>query len=142
MTKYNPFEAHVEPLDPMDSIKLFPLALRRAMMWDMVGAAMLQNAESFGENPASKDVLEREFQDMVQRHNALEPFGPNIEMACRLASSAAIKALSVLDPNLAELSEADAERLVEEHTQVSTMVTKSVISQMLAKGIIHHGAHT
>jgi len=110
-------------------------------MWDMVGEAMLKSPEEYGENPASDDVLELEYRDMVLRNRSLEPFGPNIDMACNLATTAAVKALSVHNPTLENLSDEDFEKLTEEHTQVATMVTKSVIGQMLSKGIIHYGAH-
>lgn len=139
--KYDPFKANVEPLDPSEGMALLPLALRRSIMWDMVGASMIHNAQDFGENPASSDVLEMEFNDMVRRHRALELFGPNIDMACNIATNAAIHALSVLDPSVAELSEEEREEMAEVHTKVSTMVTKSVIGQMMSRGMIHPGAH-
>lgn len=141
MAKYDPFNANVEPLDPTESMVLLPLALRRSVMWDMVGEAMIKNPEEYGESPASDDVLELEFRDMVMRNRSLEPFGPNIDMACNLATTAAVRALSVRNPVLEGISEDDLEKLTEEHAQVATMVTKSVIGQMLSKGIIHYGAH-
>lgn len=141
MARYDPFKANVEPLDPTEGMVLLPLALRRAFMWDMVGEAMLKSPEEYGENPASDDVLELEYRDMVVRNRSLEPFGPNIDMACNLATMAAVKALSVRNPLLEGISDEDLEKLTEEHTQVATMVTKSVIGQMLSKGIIHYGAH-
>lgn len=141
LAKYDPFKANVEPLDPREGMVLLPLALRRSMMWDMVGEAMVKNPEEYGENPASDDVLELEYRDMVMRNRSLEPFGPNIDMACHLATAAAVKALSVRNPELEGLSDEDLEKLTEEHTQVSTMVTKAVIGQMLSKGLIHYGAH-
>ena len=139
--RYDPFTAYVEPLDPNEGMALLPLALRRAMMWDMVGESMLKNAEAFGESPASDDVLEREFQDMVMRQNALEQFGPMIDMSCNIAATAAVKALSVLDPSVAELDDDAQEEMAVEHIKVSTMITKSVIGQLMAKGLIHIGAH-
>lgn len=141
MAKYDPFKANVEPLDPREGMVLLPLALRRSMMWDMVGESMVKSPEEYGENPASDDVLELEYRDMVMRNRSLEPFGPNIDMACSLATAAAVKALSVRNPELEGLSDEDLEKLTEEHTQVSTMVTKAVIGQMLSKGLIHYGAH-
>jgi len=139
--KYDPFNANVEPLDPTEGYALLPLALRRAMMWDMVGESMIKSPEDFGENPASQDVLEREYQDMVMRHRALDAFGPNIDMACNLATTAAIQALSVLDPSVAELDEEERDEMTEAHIKVATMVTKSVIGQMMSKGLLHNGAH-
>lgn len=140
--KYDPFKANVEPVNPLETMALLPLALRRSMMWDMVGTSMIHHAEDFGENPASPDVLDREFQDMVKRHKALDIFGPNIEMACNIATTAAIQALAVLDPSVAELSEEEREDMTEAHIKVSTMVTKSVIGQMMAREMIHPGVHT
>ena len=70
-----------------------------------------------------------------------DPFGPSLDMACNLATAAAVKALTVKSPELSEMSEDDLERLTEEHLQVSTMVTKSVIGQMMSRGMIHIGAH-
>lgn len=140
--RYNPFEAKIEPLDPRDTMVLLPLHLRRSMMWDMVGENMVTRPEEFGENPASPDVLDLEFRDMVMRHRSLEAFGPSIDMACHLATAAAVKALTTQNPDLADMSEDDLEKLTEEHLQVSTMVTKSVIGQMMSRGMIHHGAHT
>lgn len=120
---------------------LLPLHLRRSMMWDMVGENMVTHPEDFGENPASPDVLDLEFRDMVLRHRALESFGPSLDMACNLATAAAVKALTVKSEELSGMSEDDLERLTEEHLQVSTMVTKSVIGQMMSRGMIHIGAH-
>jgi len=141
LAKYDPFKAKVEPLDPAEGMVLLPLALSRSFMWDMVGEAMIKSPEDFGQNPASDDVLELEYRDMVLRNRALEPFGPNIDMACHLATTAAVKALSVRSPELSGISDDDLEKLTEEHMQVSTMVTKAVIGQMLSKGLIHYGAH-
>ncbi|WPH58216.1 hypothetical protein SEA_LUCKYSOCKE_139 [Streptomyces phage LuckySocke] len=141
MAKYDPFKAKVEPLDPAEGMVLLPLALGRSFMWDMVGEAMIKSPEEYGQSPASDDVLELEYRDMVLRNRALEPFGPNIDMACHLATAAAVKALSVRNPALEELSEEDLEKLTAEHTQVSTMVTKAVLGQMMSKGMIHYGVH-
>lgn len=137
---YNPFTANIEPLDYMDTMQLMPLAVRRSMMWDMVGDSMVTRPEDFGETPASHDVLEREYQDMVARHQAMASFGPSIDMACNLATTAAVKALTVNNPTTSSMSEEDLEKLTQEHMRVATMVTKSVIGQMLSKGLIHMGA--
>lgn len=139
--KYDPFKANVEPVNPLETMALFPLALRRSMMWDMVGTSMVSNPEDFGENPASSDVLDLEFRDMMMRHKALEIFGPNIEMACNIATTAAIQALAVLDPSVAELSEEERDDMTDAHIKVSTMVTKSVIGQMMAREMIHPGVN-
>lgn len=142
LARYDPFKANVEPLDPTEGMVLLPLALRRSFMWDMIGDAMIKSPVDYGENPASDDVLEMEYRDMVMRNQSLEPFGPNIDMACNLATAAAVKALSVHNPVLEGLSDEDLEKLTLEHTQVATMVTKAVLGQMLSKGLIHYGAHT
>lgn len=139
--KYDPFTANVEPLDPTEGYALLPLALRRSTMWDMVGESMIKNPEAFGENPASTDVLEREYQDMVMRHHALDPFGPMIDMTCNIATTAAIQALSVLDPSFASLDDEERDEMTEVHIKVATMVAKSVIGQLMSKGLLHNGAH-
>jgi hypothetical protein len=110
------------------------------MMWDMIGPMMIKDPQSFGENPASPDVLELEYRDMVMRHQALEAFGPSLDMACHLATHAAVKALSVISPTMQGVSDEDMEKLTEEHMQGANMVTKSVIGQMLSNGMIHTGA--
>lgn len=102
---------------------------------------MVSNPEDFGENPASSDVLDLEFRDMMLRHKALETFGPNIDMACNIATTAAIQALAVLDPSVAELSEEERDDMTDAHIKVSTMVTKSVIGQMMAREMIHPGVN-
>lgn len=138
--RYNPFNAHVEPLNPGETVALFPLALRRSMMWDMVSDAMIRNPEDFGETPASDDVLEAEYKDMVTRHRTLDPFGPGIDMYCSLAAYAATRAILVVEPRAQSLTEEEREEFLLENTRVSSMVTKSVLSQMLHKGLIHIGA--
>lgn len=141
MAKYDPFKANVEPLDPREGLEFLPLALRRSMMWDMVGESMLMNPEDFGETPAGTDVLELEFHDMLRRHRALEFFGPNIDMACDIATAAAITAMSAVDPRIVELSEEERKEMTLAYTRVATMVTKSVLGQMLSRGLIRPGVH-
>lgn len=140
MAKYDPFKADVEPLNPVDTIALFPLALRRSMMWDMVGDAMIKNPEDFGENPASEDVLEAEYRDTVVRNRMLDPFGPGVEMYCTLAAQAATSAVLAIEPKAQGLSEEEREEFLAENTRISTMITKTVLGHMLHKGLIHIGA--
>ena len=139
--RYNPFTAQVEPLDPGETMALFPLALRRSMMWDMVTDAMIKSPEEFGETPASEDVLEAEYKDMVERHSTLAPFGPGIDMYCSLAAYAATRAILTIEPETQNFTEEEKEQFLKENTRVSSMVTKSVLSQMLHKGLLHIGAH-
>lgn len=141
MAKYDPFSAEVEPLNPLDTIALFPLALRRSMMWDMVGDAMIKDPERFGENPASDDVIEAEFKEMVDRNRTLNPFGPGIEMYCSLAAAAATSAVLAIEPKAQGLSEEEKEEFLAENTRISSMVTRTVLGHMLYKGLIHVGAH-
>lgn len=141
MEKYNPFEAIVEPLNPLDTIALFPLALRRSMMWDMVGDAMIKDPERFGENPASDDVIEAEFREMVNRNRMLHPFGPGLEMYCTLAAAAATSAVLAIEPKAQGLTDEEKEEFLAENTRISTMVTQTILGHMLYKGLIHVGAH-
>jgi len=139
--RYDPFKAVVEPLDRMDTIKLYPLALQRSMMWDMVGDAMIRNPEDFGENPASPDVLEAEFKELVIRNQLISSFGPNIDMSCVLAATAATRAILTMEPKTQDFTEEEKEEFLQENIRVSTMVTKTVLAHMLYKGLIHIGAH-
>jgi hypothetical protein len=141
MARYDPFNAGVEPLNSLDTIALFPLALRRSMMWDMVADAMIKDPERFGENPASDDVVEAEFREMVDRNRMLNPFGPGIEMYCQLAAAAATNAVLAIEPKAQGLSDEEREEFLAENTRISTMVTRTVLGHMLHKGLIHVGAH-
>lgn len=138
-SKYDPFAAQIEPLDPMGEVELLPRALKRSMMWDMVGDDMIRRPEDFGETMASQDVIEREYKDMLTRRRSLLPFGHQIDMAAAMAAVCATDAILTLEEE--ELDPDEKMEYLAENIKVSAIVTKTVISHMIAKGLIHYGGH-
>lgn len=141
MSKYNPFEANVEPYDRAENAKFFPMVLDRQCMWDLVGDAMIKEPERFDHTPASPDVVDMEYRDMVMRKRALMPFGQSITHGCAIAATAATRAILAVEPKAANLSEEERSMFLAENIRISTAVTNSVISQMLTSGLLHYGAH-
>lgn len=137
--KYDPFAANIEPLDPMGELELLPRALKRSMMWDMVGDDMIRRPEDFGETMASQDVIEREYKDMLTRRRSLLPFGHQIDMASAMAAVCATDAIITLQGE--DLDPDEKMEYLAENIKVSAIVTKTVISHMIAKGLIHYGGH-
>ena len=141
MTDYDPFDENIVPYDSSENAELYPNAMLRSCMWDMVGPDMLRNPEKYGESPASPDVAFLEYQDMLSRKRSLVPFGPNISMGCYVAATAATRAVIASEPRAAELTEEEKSNLLTENIRVSIAVTSSVLSHMLKKGLLHYGAH-
>lgn len=141
MTKYNPFEANVEPYDTSENQRFYPNVLNRQCMWDLVGDAMIKEPERFGQFPASPDVTEAEYRDMVDRKRALLPFGHHINHGCMIAATAATTAILAIEPRAAEMTDEEKAAFLAENIRVSSAVANSVISQMITSGLLHYGAH-
>lgn len=141
MSKYNPFEANVEPYDTRENVKFYPMVLDRQCMWDLVGDAMIKEPERFDHTPASPEVTELEYRDMVMRKRALLPFGQHVHHGCAIAATAATRAILATEPKAANLSDEEKAHFLAENIRISTAVTNSVLSQMLTNGLLHYGEH-
>lgn len=141
MTKYNPFEANVEPYDTSENIRYYPTVLNRQCMWDLVGDAMIKEPERFGQSPASPDVMDAEYRDMVMRKRSLLPLGQHINHGSMIAATAATTAILAIEPKAAAMTDEEKAAFLAENIRVASAVTNSVISQLITNGLLHYGAH-
>lgn len=137
----DPFE-EVEPLEEIDPLQQLATEISRSMMWDMIGPSFMQkDPKRFGQQPASKDVLEMESKDMWTRKNSLRPFGIDFTFLCYMASEAASYALIGSDNMLSSLSEEDQKSFRFHNYKLGTAIAEAVVSHMLQRGLIHYGEH-
>lgn len=136
---HDPFE-EVEPLDPLGNQEAFASFVRRSMKWDLIGPYKMWNdAEKFGENPASPEVMEKEYADMIRRKDKLLPIGAAISLFCYIAAESATEAILLGDESLSDITEDDKLRLRMQNVQLSSAVTESVLGHLFQAGLITYG---
>lgn len=139
---YDPFTAEIAPLEPLDNEQAVISHLQRSMMWDIVGpAGIRKNPERFGQNPASQDVMDKEFEEMVLRKNALSSFGFRLPLLTHIAVESASQALLATDPRYSIYTDAEKLQFRMDNARLTTVVTETVISHLLQGGLIHFGGH-
>lgn len=137
----DPFE-NVEPLAELDPLEVLNAKISRSMMWDMIGPVqMARTPEKFGQNPASKDVLEAEASEMWERKNTLVPFGLDFGYLCYMAAEAASYALINSDDAMKSLSEEDRMKFRFHNYKLGTAIVEAVVSHMLQRGLITYGVN-
>lgn len=135
----DPFEDVAAPEMP-NPLEQLTTELSRSMMWDMIGPInMKDHSDDFGQNPASMDVLEAEAQAMWKRKQALMVFGQDLPLFCTLATEAASNTLITANDNLKNMPEQFKMQYKQDNLRVSALVTASVISHMLQKGMLKFG---
>ena len=139
MADLDPFE-EVSPLAPLDHWQTITTELSRSMMWDMVGPhRMLHDPESFGQHPASEDVLEAEAMEMWARKRSMLPFGMDFNLLCYMAAESASLALITSDTDMQQLPEEEKYKFRVHNVKLGTAIAEAVVSHMLQKGLIKYG---
>lgn len=139
---YDPFQAVITPLEPLDNEQAVVSHLQRSMMWDIVGPTGIRDRpERFGQNPASQDVMDKEFEEMVLRKNALNSFGFRLPLLTHIAVESASQALLATDPRYSVFTDAEKVQFRMDNSKLATAVTQTVLSHMLQGGLIHVGGH-
>lgn len=143
MKHYSPGEASewegVEPLPQMEPLEIYHTRLKRSMMWDMVGPRIAADPERFGQAPASNDVLEKEFNEMVVRQQGLLPLGLSLDIACRTASEAATAASLAMRSETDNLTEEEKAKTYADNFFISEAVAKSVLAHFISSGVLKVG---
>lgn len=134
----DPFEA-VEPVDPIDPWQVLTAQLARSTLWDMIGPAIIERPETFGQTPASPEVLKAEKAEMQERKALLVPFGMDLQMLSYMASESASLALMKTNEELDNLPDVDKLKFRSTNIRLGTAIAESVISHMLQTGIIKYG---
>lgn len=139
MTDLDPFE-EVTPVAPLDQWQALTTELSRSMMWDMIGPnRMLHDPESYGQHPASSDVLEAEAMEMWGRKRSILPFGMDFNLLCYMAAESASLALLNGDETMQELPEEEKYKFRVHNVKLGTAIAEAVVSHMLQKGLIKYG---
>jgi len=139
---YDPFTAVVEPLEPLDNERAVVSHLHRSMLWDLVGPiAITKHPEKFGQNPASEDVLNMEYREMLQRKTAVERLGYNLPLLTQVAVETASQVLLATEPGLSHLTEEGKLGFRMQNARVASVVTDTVVSHLLQGGIINFGGN-
>lgn len=139
MADLDPFE-EVSPVAPLDQWQALTTELSRSMLWDMIGPhKMLHDPESFGQHPASEDVLEAEAMEMWARKRSMLPFGMDFNLLCYMAAESASLALINGDENMAGLPDEERYKFRIHNVKLGTAIAEAVVSHMLQKGLIKYG---
>lgn len=137
----DPFE-EVEPLEPMDVQEAFASSVHRSVMWDLLGPKKMWNSsEKYGQNPASPDVLNAEYEEMMKRHNSLTPFGGSLPLLCYIAAESASQIVMASDSRYDEIPEEEKMKFRAHNVQLGSAVASSVIGHMIQSGLLHYGGH-
>jgi hypothetical protein len=135
----DPFE-EVEPLEPLGYHEVLASLSKRSIMWDLIGPQkMWRESVKYGQNPASPDVLHKEYEDMMERRGMLEPLSHNLPMLCYIAAESATEAIMAADDSFSLLS--DEERMIfrMKNVQLGSIITSSVIGHLLQAGALSYG---
>jgi len=112
------------------------------MIWDMVGPYRIKHSpEKMGVKPASDDVLEMEYRDMINRRTSLYPLRNQISFLSYVAAQVASDTLIAFDPRYAAMDEQSVLSFKELSINIGAAVTDAVISHLLEQGLIHLGGH-
>jgi len=135
----DPFE-EVVPLEPLDSLAVLTQTLKRSIMWDIIGPYRMRDSpEDFHQQPASPDVLQAEYADLMRRQNSLMYLNPNLAMMCYIAAESATEALLKLDPRYKEMPEEEILQFRTHNVNIGSAIVGSVLGQMLQNGLLHIG---
>jgi hypothetical protein len=135
----DPFE-EVSPLEPLDTLGVLTQTLKRSIMWDIIGPyRMRDNPTDFHQQPASPDVMEAEYRDLILRQNSLMYLNPNLSMMCYIAAESATEALLKLDPRYKEMPEEEILQFRAHNVNMGAAIVGSVLGQMLQSGLLHIG---
>lgn len=136
---HNPFE-EVEPLEPLGYPEVFTSLFKRSVMWDLIGPArMWQSSVKYGQEPASPDVLRREYEDMLKRKRALLPMSGQLALMCYVAAESATEAVFASDDKFSKLSDDEKISVRMQNVALSSAVTETVIGHLLQSGILVYG---
>jgi hypothetical protein len=139
---YNPFTAVITPVEPLDTEAATVSVLQRSMMWDLVGVkGIREEPMKYGQNPASQDVIDKEYEEMIVRKSAITALGYQLPLLCHVAVESASQVLMASDPHWEFISPEDKLKFRMHNSKVATAVTESVISHLLQGGLIHIGGH-
>jgi hypothetical protein len=135
---YDPFE-EVEQPEEMNPLAVTTRQLSRAMLWDMVGENLTTDPVHYKQSPASPDVTDMEYEEMLARKVSLNAFGAAFPLLCQIASDTASHVLTCEDTKLQALSD-DERMLFRYHNyKLGTAITVAVITHMLQNGLITYG---
>lgn len=137
----DPFD-DVVPLPPLDEVAVLTHTLERSIMWDIIGPyQMRDNPTDFGQNPASMDVLEAEYRDLMQRQDYLLQFGSNLHLMCYIAAESASDALIKLDEKYKDMPEEELLQFRTHNVNIGAAIVGAVLGNMLQRGLLHAGEH-
>jgi hypothetical protein len=137
----DPFE-EVEPLEPLGIHEVLTSRAKRSIMWDLIGPHKMWNySEKYGQNPASPDVLHREYLDMVERKNLLLPLSNALPLLCYIAAESATEAIIASDESFAGISDEDRMKFRMQNVQLGSVITESVVSHLIQNGLIKYGGY-
>lgn len=136
---HNPFE-EVTPLEPLGYPEVFASLIKRSIMWDLIGPTrMWQQSVKYGQEPASPDVLRKEYEDMMVRKRGLLPLGGTLALMCYVAAESATEAIIASDEKLSKLTDDERTSVRMQNVALSSAVTESVIGHLLQSGILVYG---
>ena len=138
---YDPFE-DVEPLRPLEDGAVLISLLKRSILWDLIGPDRIRkDSEHFGMAPASPEVFDKEFEEMIRRKYSLLPIRDRLSLMCYIAAESASHALMTGDKKYSEMTPEDKLQFRLHNVSLASVVADSVISHMLQDGSLHYGGH-
>lgn len=100
---------------------------------------MWRSPQTYGQEPASPDVLAMEYDDMMQRKKNLLPLSNTLALLSYVAAESATEAVIASDKRLSKLTEEEQLAMRMQNVALSAAVTESVIGHLLQSGILVYG---
>lgn len=139
---YDPFDEEIAPLSEIDNWEVLTSMLKRSMLWDLLGPMKIKNSPGkLNIKPASQDVMEAEYKEMLSRKYSLMPLRSELSLMSYIAAESASDALLALDERYKEMTEEERVQFRTHNVAVGAVITDAVLGHLIQEGLLHYGGH-